>query len=218
VRQEGADQQAFRNCLEKFRMGAVGFVEYEFLRARINGIVDSIESRRFKDSLYLMHTRAEVDSYNAKQLLKFDLLGSRTARCDAVHSCKAAEKMASKHMMGLLSFLCITKGSRVMLTSNLWTEVGLTNGAMGTAKNIRYDGCLPPVSPKGVIVEMDVGYIGPCISGMPRHVVINPKTAYCHSSVGEGSLMRTQIPLLLPFVVTIHKSQGILFLIFNTTV
>ena len=106
-----------------------------------------------------------------------------------------------------------------MLTSNLWAEVGLTNGAMGTVRNLIYDvGCLPPVLPKGVIIEMDVGYIGPCISGMPRHVVINPKTAYCHSSVGEGSLMRTQIPLLLAFAVTIHKSQGILFLIFNTTV
>ena len=76
VRQEGADQQAFRNCLDKFRMGAVGFVEYEFLRARINGIVDSFESRRFKDSLFLMHTPDEVDSYNAKQLLKLNLLGS----------------------------------------------------------------------------------------------------------------------------------------------
>ena len=57
-------------------MGAVGFVEYEFLRARINGIVDSFESRRFKDSLFLMHTPDEVDSYNAKQLWKLNLLGS----------------------------------------------------------------------------------------------------------------------------------------------
>jgi ATP-dependent DNA helicase PIF1 len=47
VRQEGADRQAFRNCLEKFRMGTVGLAEYEFLRARINGIVDLIESSRF---------------------------------------------------------------------------------------------------------------------------------------------------------------------------
>jgi hypothetical protein len=80
---------------------------------------------------------------------------------------------------------------------------------MGTIRNIIYDvGCLPPVLPKGVIVEMDVGYMGPCIIGMPRHVVINPKTAYSYSSVGEGSLMRTQIPLMLAFAVTIRKLQG----------
>jgi hypothetical protein len=124
VRQEGAYQQVFRNCLEKFRKGAVGFAEYEFLRARINGIVDSIESRRFKDSLYLMHTRDEVDNYNTKQFLKLNDLGSRTARCDAIHRCKAAEKMGSKQMMGIPAYLCITKGSRVMLSTNLWNEVG----------------------------------------------------------------------------------------------
>jgi hypothetical protein len=58
-----------------------------------------------------MHTRDEVDSYNTKQFLKLNDLGSRTARCDAVHSCQAAEKMGSKQMMGIPAYFCITKGS-----------------------------------------------------------------------------------------------------------
>jgi hypothetical protein len=50
----------------------------------------------------------------------------------------------------------------VMITSNLWTEVGLTNGAMGTVRNIVFaEGILPPALPRAVIVVMDEGYRGP---------------------------------------------------------
>jgi ATP-dependent DNA helicase PIF1 len=41
--------------------------------------------------------------------------------------------------------LLITVGARVMLTSNIWTDAGLINGALGVVEQIVYNpGILPP--------------------------------------------------------------------------
>jgi ATP-dependent DNA helicase PIF1 len=50
-----------------------------------------------------------------------------------------------------------------MLTSNLWTDVGLVNGAMGTIKAICYpNGKAPPDLPTSVTVTFDT-YSGPTL-------------------------------------------------------
>ena len=209
VRQEGPEQAAFRECLNNFRRGEAGQAEYDFLFPRTTGTAR--DTARFDDALYLMYTREEVRNHNMIQLERLNRIGHRTARLDALHNNKTAAALPQDQMQGLAPFVMIASGARVMITSNLWTEVGLTNGAMGTVRSIIFaEGVLPPALPRAVVVEMDDGYLGPCLPGMPRHVVINPKTVYSHSKGGSsetGSLERTQFPLMLAFV-TIHKAQG----------
>jgi hypothetical protein len=76
--------------------------------------------------------------------------------------------MHSDEMQGLASFVRIAVNARVMITSNIWTVVGLTNRTMDTVRNIVFaEGILPPALPRAVIVEMDEGYRGPCLPGLP---------------------------------------------------
>ena len=59
-------------------------------------------------------------------------------------------------MGGLEPVLYLAKNSRVMLTHNLWTEVGLRNGALGTVRHVIYaEGRCPPVLPIAIIVQFD---------------------------------------------------------------
>ena len=76
--------------------------------------------------------------------------------------------------MGLPASLLLVRGARVKITSNIWISVGITNGATGTVKHIIYMvGACPPDLPLAIVVEMNVGYNGPCLNGKPRHVAIN---------------------------------------------
>ncbi|CAH3037341.1 unnamed protein product, partial [Pocillopora meandrina] len=67
-------------------------------------------------------------------------------------------------MAGLEPCVFLAKGAQVMLTMNLWTDVGLCNGATGTAIDFIYaDNHQPPDLPQAVIVKFD-NYKGPSIS------------------------------------------------------
>ena len=51
-----------------------------------------------------------------------------------------ASKATSDDAGGLEPVICIPHGARVMLSANLWVEVGLVNGALGTVEAICYEG------------------------------------------------------------------------------
>jgi hypothetical protein len=78
-----------------------------------------------------------------------------------------------------------------MLTANLWTEIGLTNGAAGSAKNIIFEKDAGPSNLLiAVVVEMGDWNRGPSLPGLPKHVAINAWTTHMQS-LQSGFLKRT---------------------------
>lgn len=81
-----------------------------------------------------------------------------------------------------------------MLTTNIWQEVGLCNGAAATVHQLLYQADhKPPDLPIAVLVDFTT-MLG------------------CHSSVvsptANLSFHCQQVPLQLCYVITIHKNQG----------
>ena len=99
----------------------------------------------------------------------------------------------------------IYPSSMPALTSNLWVDTGLVNGAMGTVAAICYrSGQAPPSLPVSVMVLFD-SYSGPTY---PDGTV--PITPVRRSwSVSGVQCSRLQLPIKLAWAVTIHKAQGL---------
>ena len=121
------------------------------------------------------------------------------------NNCSEASN-ASFTKCGLHKEMLLAKGCEVLITSNLWKDTGLTNGARGIVQHIIYEnGVNPPMLPAMVIVKVDQ-YTGPGFLGMEKCVPIIPLTRqwYDHGK----SCSRTMLPLTLAYGMTIHKSQG----------
>ena len=135
------------------------------------------------------------------------------AKLQARHNCSEAKKKYSQEENGLRTCLYLEKGADVMLTSNLWTPVGLYNGARGKVMDFVYmnsDGPQSQNFPEAVVVQFSHLY-----PGMPdfteyysRSVDIPTITDEWTKPSGNGVFTRTQFSLNLSWAFTIHKSQG----------
>ena len=201
-RQQGSDpeQERFRQLLQKLRDGEADQPEWELLSSRFV-TADNLPS--FAGAIRLFTSNADVNTYNEQRLRA---LGRPITRFDAVHNVRAAAGADSNDANGLLATLYLCEGAEVMLTTNLWQEQGLCNGAAGTVRHVVYaHDTEPPVLPVAVIVEFP-DYRGPEFAGLPRCVPIIPIRAdWDH----KGKVFsRTQVPLRLRYAMTVHKSQG----------
>lgn len=89
-----------------------------------------------------------------------------------------AQTLSADDMGGLEPVIYLSKGAKVILTMNLWTDVGLCTGAIGTVLDFVYaEGQQPPCLPICVLVQFDEEYKGSSVSStFQRCVPISPIT------------------------------------------
>ncbi|KAI3952958.1 hypothetical protein MKX01_028650 [Papaver californicum] len=145
----------------------------------------------FKHALSLFHNKSVAASYNHEHLKE---LGNPDARIVYKNNCKRTK------------ILLLTKGSRVMLRKNLSTQHGLVNGSTRTVMNIVYaNGKKSPTDLHvAVVVDFDK-FIGPKLYQGSNVLPITLQTTSWISASGV-TCQRTQLPLILCWDITVHKS------------
>ena len=197
------EQTKFRELLNRLRTGDSNQDDWKLLLTRQPAIIKGIT--QFTDSVRLYYSKEEVAKYNFEKL---SALQQPIARINARHSSQVAKKATPDEMSGLEPVIFLAKRAHVMLTLNLWTDVGLSNGATGTILDFIYStNQQPPDLPVAVIVKFD-DYTGPSVSdNMPGCVPICPITITSDNNTFGTVHERQQLPLKLAWAITIHKSQ-----------
>ena len=202
MRQAGQDpsQVLFRDILLRLRNGQTTTSDWQHLMNRTPTKVSDLTP--FHSALHLHPTTEAVVEYN---ISKLHASSQPVATIKAIHAGANAFKASPDDAGRLLPINCMAKGARVMLTSNLWVDTGLVNGAMGTVAAICYrSGQAPSSLPVSVMVLFD-SYSGPTY---PDGTF--PITPVRRSwSVSGVQCSRLQLPTKLAWAVTIHTAQGL---------
>lgn len=139
---------------------------------------------------------------------KLQRLNKPIAVIKARRSC-GAHAISSDNMGGLEAVVYLAKGEKVVLTMNLWTDVGLCNGSLGTVIDFIYsEGQKPPCLPISVLVQFDEEYKGPSISSTISNLLPICPVTLLSDSLGN-TFERQQLPLRLAWAITIHRCQGL---------
>ena len=176
----------------------------KFLRTRYADKANNRDDLRFKNAMHLFAGNAQVDRCNAEKQCARDV---PIVVVDAVQSSAAATGVVRKP---LANTLWLSRGAPVRLTTNLWTEAGLTNGARGSVVDIVYaPGTQQPSQPIAVLCTFP-GYTGPSFVEVLPHepavVVIEP----LQLPIGKRKAhWRQQLPLKLAHASTMHGVQGL---------
>ena len=198
-----SEQVTFRDLLLRLRKGESTIEDWKLLLTRQPSAITNLDE--FKDATRLFYSNEQVADYNHDQLNKLD---HPVAKINARHSSASAKRIPAENMSGLEPVVFLAKGAKVMLTMNLWSSVGLCNGATGTVIDFIFEtNHRPPDLPVAVIVQFDK-YRGPSFNDtQPSYVPICPITISSESQ--NGLHERQQLPLRLAWALTIHKSQGL---------
>ena len=167
--------------------------DWKLLMNRADTSLDASMKKSFDKVIHLFVTNGDVKCHN-KHLIR----GLNCPIATIIATYVGSNYSTEGDEEGLELELLIAIGARVMLTSNLWTNAGLVNGAVGVIQQIVYNpGSSSPEPPMYVLIKFD-NYVGVPWDESFSQVV--PITSIERST-------KTQFPLKLTWVLTIHKSQ-----------
>ena len=199
------DQRGFIELLPRARDGRLTQEDWELLLKRQPNSLTSDEKAEFEDATRLFFPKREVNRFNGKKLRELE---KPVARVSAVHTGANARRASADTAEGLERDLYLAKGAKVMLTKNLYQQVGLVNGIRGEVVELVYtDDAPPPKLPLYVVVKFR-GYSGGEWSSQERYRGCVPISPVDTTWQDGGTQVRTQLPLRLCWAITMHKSQG----------
>ena len=145
----------FKRLLTNIRNAKPIADDWNLLMSQIDATMDSIEINTFNSEIHLFPMNTLVNVHNICMLKSLRI---HISRCIVEHTKNKYFNDVDDEQLQREFILCL--GERVMLTCNLWVEVGLVNGALGTVQNIFFsDGYKPPELPMYSTVSFD-DYIG----------------------------------------------------------
>ncbi|XP_057860496.1 uncharacterized protein LOC131069158 [Cryptomeria japonica] len=154
-----------------------------------------VVNKQFDTVVHLFATNDMVSLHNKRMLkeLNHPIAISRATTTTSKTVVDADNKQLEKQVL-------LSPGQRIMLTTNIWTQTRLVNGALGKIIEIIYSSdSMPPDIPMYIMVKFD-NYSGPqWHPNDPKLVPITP--------VSLGNLR--QLPIKMAWAVTIHKAQGL---------
>ncbi|KAE8745969.1 hypothetical protein FOCC_FOCC007331 [Frankliniella occidentalis] len=154
----------------------------------------------------------EKDDFNHNKLKQNIDPTSRTRLPVAKITAKISQKKGTVSLSDtdtLEKDLFLSKGSKIMLRTNLWVEKGLVNGSVGTVIDIIYHpDATPQEDPPAVLICNFESYKGPYLDLDLRTIPIGP-TQLSHENAQGKKYTVSQFPVCLNYACTIYKSQGL---------
>lgn len=203
------DSVNYFDLLQRARYGNCTKKDYKLLRTRVEAYKTWLKREKHPNEIQptiLYSTRVSVDDYNLDKLAKLRDQGPRHSynAVDTAYNLSSDVNTATEEVTETPSTLTpeesillddiapqkvvLRKGAQVMLTRNLDVDRGLVNGSRGVVRDILPTG------------EIFVDFIN------NKNVQI---LKYRHEYyIGRRKYVRDQIPLMLAWAVTIHKSQS----------
>ncbi|KAK3922134.1 ATP-dependent DNA helicase [Frankliniella fusca] len=202
---------AFQAILDRISTGDITQDDYAVLSTRFKNHVGEQERKRFDDAVYFFSVKAKALDHNYKSLQELKCTSTQEVapgvKITAKHNNSVAKSGTAEDAEGLEHTLVLAKGCNIMLTYNLWTEMGLVNGAKGTIVHILFeDGEEPPAGSPKIIMCKFQNYQGPGVG--PDNLVPIPTITRFWDKNGT-SCSRTQFPLTLFYACSVHKAQGV---------
>ncbi|KAJ6436943.1 hypothetical protein O9K51_10479 [Purpureocillium lavendulum] len=207
-RQCGDDQAAFRRALGELRLLQLSHESWKLLSGRVQAKLDDQEVATFADALRVYATKARVNEYNHYHL---DRLSRPVIQVIATNVGSGAAAAPDDKAGNLAKQFPVCIGARLMLTCNLWQQVGLCNGARGTVYDIGWAPGADPIRDQPCVIMMEFDkYTGPAFLTTADGRQIVPILPVDRDFlVGATLCTRTQFPLTVCYAITIHKSQSI---------